>query len=249
MCHLLTNLSIKLSFFLLLIESASATKPVVKRRLKSSKERQRAKKPLPPKLKYDYPIVRHHPLFAKQSKPGEKSNNFSSLLMGKNVRIIRGQSLSSNDSVDDRFEIFNPELDDSDSDNDGRSISSDEHSESDSSSCDSNDSVESVVSASRASVSLKEEVSPSAPSLKDEEIASQKPPEETGDALEISKRAEKRRQSLMSLLDENQSVISTIMTEKRRQLSISASSSAGSLKQSSAAGSIKDENLLLAAHR
>lgn len=40
--------------------------------------------------------------------------------MGNNVRIIRGQSLSSNESMDDRFEIFNPEVDDSDSDNENR---------------------------------------------------------------------------------------------------------------------------------
>ena len=87
------------------------------KKLKSHKSRQRASQPLAPNLKYDYPIVRHHPLFAKQSKlPGQ--SNFSSLLMGNNVRIIRGQSLSSNESMDDRFEIFNPEIDDSDSDND-----------------------------------------------------------------------------------------------------------------------------------
>ena len=42
--------------------------------------------------------------------------------MGNNVRIIRGQSLSSNESMDDRFEIFNPEVDDSDSDNENRQI-------------------------------------------------------------------------------------------------------------------------------
>ena len=65
-------------------------------------------------------LYRHHPLFAKQSKTGQ--SNFSSLLMGNNVRIIRGQSLSSNESMDDRFEIFNPEVDDSDSDNENRQI-------------------------------------------------------------------------------------------------------------------------------
>ena len=271
--------------------SPDKSRPAVKRRLKSSKERQRAKKPLPPKLKYDYPIVRHHPLFAKQGKPGEKSNNFSSLLMGKNVRIIRGQSLSSNDSFDDRFDLFNPELDDSDSDNDGPSISSgEENSSSESSSCDSNDSVESVVSASKASVSLKEEISPCpsgkedispCPSAKEdispcpsgkedirdispcpsakEEISPSVPlkedvskPDEREDAFEeipfeISKRAEKRRESLMSLLDENQSVIGII--GRRRQLSLSASSSASSLKLLGSTKSLDQENPLLAAHR
>ncbi len=37
--------------------------------------------------KFDYPIVRHNPLFAKQ-KSGERSN-LSSLLLGQNVRVIR----------------------------------------------------------------------------------------------------------------------------------------------------------------
>ena len=130
--------------------------------------------------------MRHHPLFAKQPKSGERSN-FSSLLLGKNVRVIRRHQLvaDSNEAtktapgaatttgkVDPRphnpssFEIFNPETDDLDSDED-----SDDEDKSDdgegscgggeaeeeskksssattsSSSPDSNDSVESVVSA------------------------------------------------------------------------------------------------------
>ena len=40
------------------------------------------------KSRFDYPIVRHHPLFAKQRRDGSRSN-FSSLLLGENVRIIR----------------------------------------------------------------------------------------------------------------------------------------------------------------
>ena len=40
------------------------------------------------KNRFDYPIVRHHPLFAKQRRDGSRSN-FSSLLLGENVRIIR----------------------------------------------------------------------------------------------------------------------------------------------------------------
>ena len=120
------------------------------KRLKSHRSRQRASQQMAPNPpKYDYPIVRHHPLFAKQSKTGQ--SNFNSLLMGNNVRIIRGQSLSSNESMDDRFEIFNPELEDSDSDNDNNVPSTDSSSGSSSrsSSIGSNDSVESVVSASK----------------------------------------------------------------------------------------------------
>ena len=86
-------------------------------------------KQLSRKSKLEYPIVRHHPLFAKQPKSGCQSN-FSSLLLGQNVRVIRRSKATavspSNDNVglgDDSlqkyggFEIFNPETDDlSDSD-------------------------------------------------------------------------------------------------------------------------------------
>ena len=83
--------------------------------------------------------MRHHPLFAKQPKSGERSN-FSSLLLGKNVRVIRRHQLvadnneatktapaaTSTGKVDpaerphnpNSFEIFNPETDDLDSDED-----------------------------------------------------------------------------------------------------------------------------------
>ena len=233
-----------------------------KRKLKSSRERQRAKRPLPPKAKYDYPIVRHHPLFAKQRKPGEipgQSNNFSSLLMGKNIRIIRGQSLSSNDSQDEtRFDIFNPEVDDSDSDDDRGVSSPDEVKDSDSSSsssCDSNDSVESVVSVSKASESLKEGQSSPMQIQKtgDKQEELKRDTSFSEEDIEIDKRAEKRRQSLMSLLDENQTVLLTI-SEKKRQFSISGSSSASSLKQTNIGPPSPnlvniDENALLAAHR
>ena len=67
--------------------------------------------------------------------------------MGNNVRIVRGASLSSNESMDDRFDIFNPELDDSDSDENQNSSTSNESDDDDS--ADSNSSVESVVSASK----------------------------------------------------------------------------------------------------
>ena len=69
--------------------------------------------------------------------------------MGNNVRIVRGASLSSNESMDDRFDIFNPEIDDSDSDENELESSSGSSSSSESSSNDSNSSVESVVSASK----------------------------------------------------------------------------------------------------
>ena len=39
-------------------------------------------------LRFEYPIVRHNPLFAKQKSAGDRSN-LSSLLLGQNVRIIR----------------------------------------------------------------------------------------------------------------------------------------------------------------
>lgn len=102
--------------------------------------------------KFDYPIVRHHPLFAKQRRDGARSN-FSSLLLGENVRIIRrrvGNGLEDRNTDDGGinshhggiiigkllkvtfqqsyyknictvnvgFEIFNPEIDDMDSDDD-----------------------------------------------------------------------------------------------------------------------------------
>ena len=136
--------------------------------------------------------MRHHPLFAKQPKSGERSN-FSSLLLGKNVRVIRRHQLvadnhevtktapaaTSTGRVDpaerphnpSSFEIFNPETDDLDSDedsDDGEEDKSDDDEDcsgscgggeaeeeskksssatTSSSSPDSNDSVESVVSA------------------------------------------------------------------------------------------------------
>jgi len=111
--------------------------------------------------RFDYPIVRHHPLFAKQkvSPAGAdgRSSNFSSLLMGENVRVIRRSSAVAaiSASMPERdspsaiptgpgkmrsFEIFNPETDD---------LSSDSNDDDDSSGTDSGSdcsSVESVVS-------------------------------------------------------------------------------------------------------
>ena len=70
--------------------------------------------------KFDYPIVRHHPLFAKT----RGSRTISSLLVGENVEYMRkpGDLSKSVQSVRKSspklltFEIFNPETDDLDSD-------------------------------------------------------------------------------------------------------------------------------------
>ena len=72
--------------------------------------------------KFDYPIVRHHPLFAKTR--GSRSGTISSLLVGENVEYMRkpGDLSKSVQSVRKSspklltFEIFNPETDDLDSD-------------------------------------------------------------------------------------------------------------------------------------
>ena len=46
--------------------------------------------PQGPGSKYDYPIVRHHPLFAKsRGGPGVRSGAISSLLVGENVEYMR----------------------------------------------------------------------------------------------------------------------------------------------------------------
>ena len=138
--------------------------------------------------------------------------------MGNNVRIVRGASLSSNESMDDRFDIFNPEIDDSDSDENELDSTSSSSSES---SNDSNSSVESVVSASKTD--------PNSEATNKTDAK-----EDSEESLELNKKAEMRRQSLQSLLDENQSVLS-----KLRRLSGSSSNS--SLN--------KQETALLAAHR
>ena len=89
--------------------------------------------------KYDYPIVKHHPLFAKSTKG---HSGISSLLLGENIEYTRkpGRSLSYGVQSVRRstpklltFEIYNPETDDLDSDT------------SHSSSPDSDDSIISVI--------------------------------------------------------------------------------------------------------
>ncbi len=132
--------------------------------------------------RFDYPIVRHHPLFAKQRPihgsssssgggPSKESSNFSSLLLGENVRVIRRSAAVTSSSLPEQeapppsssssapkasarmrsFEIFNPETDDLDSDNESTtstsSSSSSGQDDDEESSKSSNESVESVVSA------------------------------------------------------------------------------------------------------
>ena len=78
--------------------------------------------PLSPQPKYDYPIVRHHPLFAKNQR--SRPSQISSLLVGENVEYMRkpGDLSKSVQSVRKStpklltFDIFNPETDDLDSD-------------------------------------------------------------------------------------------------------------------------------------
>ena len=79
----------------------------------------------PPSPRFDYPIVRHHPLFAKTGRTRSSgSGAISSLLVGENVEYMRkpGDLSKSVQSVRKStpklltFEIFNPETDDLDSD-------------------------------------------------------------------------------------------------------------------------------------
>ena len=76
-----------------------------------------------PSSKYDYPIVRHHPLFAKNQRC--RSGTISSLLLGENIEYMRKPGVSLTKGVQSvrkstpkllTFEIYNPETDDLDSD-------------------------------------------------------------------------------------------------------------------------------------
>ncbi|XP_040567318.1 uncharacterized protein fid [Lepeophtheirus salmonis] len=187
----------------------------------------------------NYPIVRHHPLFAKQPKTG---SNFSSLLAGKNVRIIRQRG----EQALHCFEIFNPETDDLDSDTESSSSSSTTTDD------DSNASVESVVSArdtaeKRRAISLEQNKPPTviitdedvdkvvdevvisdkeeSTTLEDEEfdeesaVVLEDDEEKMKDcsstdssemSSELMERSERRRQSLLDLLDENLVILNSI---------------------------------------
>ena len=80
--------------------------------------------PLPakPSSNYDYPIVRHHPLFAKSQRC--RSGTISSLLVGENIEFFRKPGSARTGVQSTRkstpklltFEIYNPETDDLDSD-------------------------------------------------------------------------------------------------------------------------------------
>ena len=80
--------------------------------------------PLPakPSSNYDYPIVRHHPLFAKSQRC--RSGTISSLLVGENIEFFRKPGSTRTGVQSTRkstpklltFEIYNPETDDLDSD-------------------------------------------------------------------------------------------------------------------------------------
>ena len=115
--------------------------------------------PLSPLPRSDFPIVRHHPLFAKTQRP---RSGISSLLVGENVEYMRKPGVSLSKSVQSvrksspkllTFEIFNPETDDLDSDNNESSLSS---------SPDSEESIISVISDVRnTEQSVKAEVSES----------------------------------------------------------------------------------------
>ena len=137
----------------------------------------RIENPLSPR--FEYPIVRHNPLFAKQKSAGDRSN-LSSLLLGQNVRIIRrsvggiGEAVvhaggstqphaqqaaqpTSSTAGMKSFEIFNPETDDLDSDDEASDVEEEDEgeeigirnkgdSEEEDDSESNDDSVESVVS-------------------------------------------------------------------------------------------------------
>ena len=78
--------------------------------------------PHKPSSKYDYPIVRHHPLFAKNQRC--RSGTISSLLVGENIEFFRKPGANRTGVQSTRqskpklltFEIYNPETDDLDSD-------------------------------------------------------------------------------------------------------------------------------------
>ena len=207
--------------------------------------------PLSPVPRSDYPIVRHHPLFAKTQRP---RSGISSLLVGENVEYMRKPGVSLSKSVQAvrksspkllTFEIFNPETDDLDSDNNESSLSS---------SPDSEESVISVISDVRNTEQSAKEVleseagqeakkisnednfifkfdiehvehrtkvdtfSPTDLCFETESSADSHSQDKTLSDLkslleideiekEIERKAEERKKILMSLLDENKSVL------------------------------------------
>ena len=186
--------------------------------------------PAPPEQvsKFDYPIVKHHPLFAKTRRV---RSGISSLLVGENIEFTRkpGQSLSQGVQTVRKgtpklltFEIYNPETDDLDSDT---SVSC---------SSDSEESVVSVISDSSKIVRSSETVAQtdetsekldnnnevvlnfdSAPAI---DLQTQEN-ENEGKDIQADKsynlsdwehKSEMRKRCLMSLLGENKNILETI---------------------------------------
>ena len=211
--------------------------------------------PLSPLPRSDYPIVRHHPLFAKTHRSRAGSATISSLLVGENVEYMRKPGVSLSKSVQSvrksspkllTFEIFNPETDDLDSDNNESSLSS---------SPDSEESVISVISDVRNTDQLAKEAGEAEHSQESQKFRSEEgfifnfdiekiPKEdkfpntdfclETKSSIdsqdkilsdlkslmeideiekEIERKAEERKKILLSLLDENKTVLQSMKSQ------------------------------------
>ena len=154
-----------------------------------------------PSSKYDYPIVRHHPLFAKNQRT--RSGTISSLLLGENIEYMRKPGVSLTKGVQSvrkstpkllTFEIYNPETDDLDSDS---SLSS---------SPDSGESVVSVISDAKNIENSKRELE----NLVNE---SSKPPVAADDDIifrfdlpDIQKEVEKSASDTINMFDASKSL-------------------------------------------
>ena len=178
--------------------------------------------------RFNYPIVKHHPLFAKSRKV---RSGISSLLVGENIEFSRKQGQSSSQGVQTvrkgtpkllTFEIYNPETDDLDSDT------------SHSCSSDSEESVVSVISDSSKIVRSTEAIIQSEENhngnsdsdiifnFESEANNDNKLEEETQvenneckeempyDFRERERKSEKRKKCLMSLLGENKNILENI---------------------------------------
>ena len=204
----------------------------------------------------DCPIVRHHPLFAKV-RPG--TGPISSLLLGENIEYTRKPGMALSQGVQTvrksspkllTFEIYNPETDDLDSDS---SLSS---------SPDSGESVISVISDIKNAESLeKEEKNDNMENIevangdpieslvfrfdtletasKTEVLDSIEQKDTTFcpspmiELDEIERKSEERKRILMSLLDENKSVLENI-SEKSMKRGDSVSEAAEEVQQKTA---------------
>ena len=190
--------------------------------------------------RFDYPIVKHHPLFAKTHR---SRGGISSLLLGENIEFRRKPGQSSCQGVQTvvkstpkllTFEIYNPETDDLDSDT---SLSS---------SPDSEDSIVSVISDTSRAVPTKlleaaeaketttdepnqdschedtifkfdpEDVQDSSKDTADDAAVDDKSEEvETSyDKEEMERKSEQRKKELINLLGENKNVFQNINRSK-----------------------------------